>query len=94
MRITEEEKLVFVETVKTLDPEAKVFLFGSRTDDNKKGGDIDLLVQSNILNENKSYLIRADFFKYMEERKIDLVFTKDFSEIFVKAIYPECIALN
>ena len=46
MRITENEKTVIVEAVKTADPDARVWLFGSRADDSKKGGDIDIAVFS------------------------------------------------
>ena len=44
MRITEKEKNVIIDAVKSTDPDAKVWLFGSRVDDSKKGGDIDLVV--------------------------------------------------
>lgn len=93
MRITEEEKKVFLETVKELDPDAKVFLFGSRTDDSKKGGDIDLLVQSEKIGLSQEIKIQREFFLKLEEQKIDLVVTKDFSEPFVKYIKPTLVPL-
>jgi predicted nucleotidyltransferase len=46
MRITEHEKDVIIEAVKNVDSDAKLWLFGSRTDDNKKGGDIDIAIFS------------------------------------------------
>lgn len=94
MRITEEEKRVFLETVKELDPDAQVFLFGSRTDDSKKGGDIDLLVQSEKIGLSQEIIIQREFFMKLEEQKIDLVVTKDFSEPFVKYIKPTLVPLT
>jgi len=46
MRITEYQKNVIVESVVNIDPNAKIWLFGSRTDDSKKGGDIDIGILS------------------------------------------------
>jgi len=41
MRISIFEKEAIVDTIIARDPEAKIWLFGSRTDNSKKGGDID-----------------------------------------------------
>ena len=43
MRLSEFEKDAIKESVLPLDPEAKIFLFGSRADDTQKGGDIDTI---------------------------------------------------
>ena len=55
-------------------PNATVYLFGSRADDAKKGGDIDLLVLNNekiTLSQKIKFL--ASFIKEIDERKIDIV---------------------
>jgi predicted nucleotidyltransferase len=58
---------------------AKVYLFGSRVDDNKKGGDIDLYV----VPENKDHLYekKIKFLSALDralgEQKIDVVIAKD-----------------
>jgi len=60
-------------------PSAKVYLFGSRVDDKKRGGDIDIL----IVGERKLSLkekrgIKISFQKEFGEQKIDIVsFEKD-----------------
>jgi uncharacterized protein len=43
MRITKHEKNVIIDSVKSVDPNAKVWLFDSRADENKKSGDIGIL---------------------------------------------------
>ena len=57
---------------------AKTYLFGSRTDDQKYGGDIDLLVEVKLPNsEWLEPIIRAITLiqRRIGERKIDLVVT-------------------
>ena len=45
MRLTEQQKNMIKKVVKSLaGDEAETILFGSRVDDNRKGGDIDLLI--------------------------------------------------
>lgn len=46
MRLDPKEIETLKSSLKELDRNAKIYLFGSRIDDNKKGGDIDLLVIS------------------------------------------------
>lgn len=52
----------------------KLFLFGSRANDSLKGGDIDLMLETN---EHIDMKIKIEFlskiFKYITERKIDLI---------------------
>ncbi len=74
MRISSEQKYFFQEHFIKNIPGCEVYLFGSRTDDNKKGGDIDILV----LTESKpSYYtienIKIDFFKKFGYQKLDIV---------------------
>ncbi len=57
-----------------LGDDAKVFLFGSRVDDSKKGGDIDLLILTNEKKEFKDISrMRINLYKAMGEQKIDIV---------------------
>ena len=54
------------------DVDDEVYLFGSRVDDYKKGGDIDLLVFSKKPSYKLSQDISVNFFKICEE-KIDVI---------------------
>lgn len=84
MRLTEKEKSAILESVRKLDPDADIYLFGSRTDDQKKGGDIDILVFSNKLTFKDKIRIKAELFEKIEEQKLDLLIAKDSSDPFVK----------
>jgi uncharacterized protein len=44
MRLSEYERTSIREAVKNFIPDAKILLYGSRTDDSKRGGDIDILI--------------------------------------------------
>lgn len=56
----------------------QVFLFGSRTDDTKKGGDIDLYIKTKTGND---FTHKIKFLVALEEKigeqKIDVVFAED-----------------
>ncbi len=56
----------------TEDIKGDVYLFGSRTDDTKRGGDIDLLVFSIVDPFQLSRKISVEFFMECEE-KIDVI---------------------
>ena len=52
----------------------KLYLFGSRVYDYKKGGDIDLFVESETsISKKTQFSFLADIYKNVTERKIDLV---------------------
>lgn len=57
----------------------KLWLFGSRVDDTKRGGDIDLCVQTHELDRKTQFERKMHFLmdleKYLGEQKIDLVLT-------------------
>ena len=58
-------------------PNEEVYLFGSRVDDNKNGGDIDLAIKGNLSKEEfktKKIQFFTELFKQDFDIKIDLVF--------------------
>jgi uncharacterized protein len=84
MRLKDFEQIAILSTVRRLDPNAVVYLFGSRVDDTKKGGDIDLLVLSDILTRDDKRTIKIKLNELLGEQKIDIVLAADDSDPFVK----------
>lgn len=77
MRIDNAERQAIVCAIKALDPKAEIYLFGSRTDPTKRGGDIDILIISDVLTSSDKLVILSTIFEYIEEQKIDLVIVQD-----------------
>jgi predicted nucleotidyltransferase len=96
MRITESEKNVIVEAVKNTDPDARVWLFGSRTDDSKKGGDIDIAIFSEKINKDvmQEIAVRRFICSRIGEQKIDIVTTRDGKEAIFRLAMAEGILLR
>lgn len=89
MRITEREAIVIKEAVLQRDPVARVYLFGSRTDDAKRGGDIDILVISTRLDLMDAVRIEVDIEEKLGEIDMDLIVKKDAEDTFVKLVLEE-----
>ncbi len=77
MRLTEQEITDIKESVETrFGPDAQVLLFGSRVDDSRRGGDIDLFVQTDLDKEaafDARLQVLVDLHLKWGERKIDLL---------------------
>ena len=95
MRITENEKNVIIDAVKNADPAAQVWLFGSRTDDGKKGGDIDIAILSEKINKEamQQIQIRRFICNKIGEQKIDIVVSANGKEAFFRLAVEEGIEL-
>ena len=89
MRLTEKEISSIKRNILNFDQDAKVFLFGSRTKKDIKGGDIDILIISKKIGFVEKIKIKTGIFREIEEQKLDLVIKKDFNDIFVKLIEPD-----
>ena len=78
MRLTEKERQVIKETIyKYFGENLKIFLFGSRVDDSKKGGDIDLYVLQNS-KKDTTYQRLLTKAKLQEQlyKPVDLIISK------------------
>lgn len=79
----------------------QVFLFGSRTDDQKKGGDIDLLLvvsESDFLNiKLKKSLLKFDLEEACGDQRVDLTIATKKSldeDTFLRSLQDELVELT
>lgn len=93
MRLSESEQQAIRLGVFQQDSEARLYLFGSRVDDTKRGGDIDLLILSDKLTHRSKETIRTAICKQIGWQKIDIVIAKDDSTPFVKLALKSGVAL-
>jgi predicted nucleotidyltransferase len=84
MRITEFERECLINAVKKIDSDAKIWLFGSRVFDNKKGGDIDIAILSSKIDLLNRIAIKQAIEDAIGEQKIDLLVSKTGSEPFFR----------
>ncbi len=97
MRLTTSEINAITQNAKNIFGDAaKVYLFGSRVDDSKKGGDIDLYVisenQDNLYEKKVKFLSALDM--SLGEQKIDVVIAKDKNRPIEKEAIAKGIELN
>jgi predicted nucleotidyltransferase len=78
MRLTTQQiNLIKTQSTTILGEQARVYLFGSRVDDTKKGGDIDLFVELDAVTENmvaKILQLNGALQMALGMQKIDIVF--------------------
>ena len=94
MRLTNDERLVILSAIKAIDQNADLYLFGSRVDDRQLGGDIDLLIHSQIITKRQIRAIKWQLMEQLGEQKIDLLLSKELTEPFVRLILPEALLLT
>jgi predicted nucleotidyltransferase len=86
MRLSTKYKEVILKYFYQFFKNGEVYLFGSRVDDTKKGGDIDLYLvlneHSNLFEKKIKFLSRVK--RELGEQKIDIVFNTDSSRLIEK----------
>jgi uncharacterized protein len=96
MRLTSMERSVIKEAVSGIDPNAEVFLFGSRVSRHAKGGDIDLLIISETMGIKDKVNLLLQIKDKLGEQKIDVII-KSKAEIkddpFVNSIFSTAKSL-
>ncbi len=97
MRLKESEISAIKNSVAEQLPGAEVFLFGSRANDNERGGDIDLIVYTpnfaKVEFEIQTKILWAIYDK-IGEQKIDIIYTDDlYKTDFLKLVATTSIKL-
>jgi predicted nucleotidyltransferase len=87
MRVLKQEINIIKNHILKFDQDAQVYLFGSRVDDNKKGGDIDILIISDLIKKYDLIKIEYLIFQQIDEQKIDFIISKkNITNNFIKMI--------
>ena len=74
MRVKNEHVVFLKDSIKKYFLDADLYLIGSRTNDNLKGGDIDILViGEKALTGQEKRNVKIAFYKEFGEQKIDIV---------------------
>lgn len=78
MRLSEKEQQIIKSALlKHFGQDSRIYLFGSRTDDSKRGGDIDLYIETSMkeFNDSEKAKSRArwEIMEQIGEQKIDLI---------------------
>ncbi len=95
MRLKAFEIEAIKSNIKSFLPKAQVYLFGSRVDDSKRGGDIDLLVHTKkIIEASLQRAIKEKILDQIGEQKLDIIFTDSLeSSPFIELAYSKSIKL-
>jgi predicted nucleotidyltransferase len=73
----EKEQRAVLDAVHGADEAAEVWLFGSRVDDTKRGGDIDIAIRSESIDRVQKMRIRRAICDVIGEQKIDIVVSEN-----------------
>ncbi len=89
MRIKKEDIIIIKKITKEhFGDNAKVYLFGSRVDDQKKGGDIDLYIETDMKNDifKKKLKMLGMLHRVLGEQKIDIVINNFINDKYIYQI--------
>jgi len=81
------------EAVHEYDKDAGIYIFGSRADLTKKGGDLDILVISKNILPIQRRFIKINMYKMLGEQKIDIIVTEEINSPFLKMVLQTGVRL-
>jgi predicted nucleotidyltransferase len=98
MRLTTFEIESIKKIFKEIFKDGSIYLFGSRTDDTKKGGDIDLFLRLNYQLDaeeklNKKSQFRMKLENAIGEQKIDIIISEDITRLIEQEALETGIAI-
>lgn len=95
MRLSQDIQQAILERVHEYVPGASVYIFGSRADDTKRGGDIDILVlDEKVLTLQEKNKIITRLWMQFGEQKIDITsFTRDSEDPFKRLIMEHAVEI-
>ena len=93
MRLDTEQRQAIREVVAQSDPDAQIFLFGSRARDAAQGGDIDLLIMSTRISADERRKIKLRLMDRLGAQKIDLLVARDTERPLVRIAQREGVLL-
>lgn len=93
MRLSEDEIKKIKSVVHKYEPKAQIRLFGSRIDDNFRGGDIDLLIISKFLTYRDKLWIRTELKEKLGNRKMDIIITEKPDTAFTRHAFKHSLSL-
>jgi len=97
MRLSKRIINIIQDNIKKSFGDVNIYLFGSRTDDNKSGGDIDLAIDTNISKQEfrkKKFLFLAMLMRIDFDYKIDIVNFNTKDELLHDEIRQNNIRIN
>lgn len=93
MRIDKDQHQSILSIIHKFDPHAMVRLFGSRLNNDARGGDIDLLIESKTISLREKLIIRYQLKEKLGERKIDIIITDKPETAFIRFVYKNSLVL-
>ena len=84
MRLSPHDQSVLRAAITQADPQARAWLFGSRADDQARGGDIDVIVLSRRIDLMAKLDLLAHLHQHLGEQRIDLLVSPDDQPAFVR----------
>ncbi len=93
MRLTSSEIATIKDIIHAVDSNAEIYLYGSRVDDTKRGGDIDLLVKSNVIDFGQKLTLSSRLFDALGEQKVDVLIPTNNNAAFADVAMENAIKL-